>query len=582
VSAAAWNALRSERNPLHRSSLNTPSSGHGIESSRYHRGVGTAEPELGAAVRPERSAGRLIEALRRRHERRRRLFPRALLVGLLAGLVASFFRALLERAEELRGLLILRLQPCGAGGLALLLVLGAAGAVLALWLVHRFEPSAAGSGIPQLKAVLHRLRPMSGARLIAVKFAGGLCAIGSGLALGREGPTIQMGGAAGRLVARWWPSSSHERGLLIAAGAGGGLAAAFNAPLAGLVFVLEEIQKNFAPGVFSATFLASVCADAVSRFLFGQTAVFGSAPIAAPPLGSLPLFLLLGAASGALAVGFDRGLLGVLRLFDRTSPRGRLLAAGGVGGSVALIAWFSPSLVGSGGPIVSRTLSGQGAVGVLLLTLVLRFGMTLGSYGTGVPGGIFAPLLVLGSQAGLALGLAAAAFSPALVGEPRAWAVVGMAALFAGTVRAPLTGIVLMVEMTESYTLMLPLLVASFTAQWVADRLGEPPIYDSLLKRELQRSGAIEVPGEALMLEIDVLPDAPFAGCRVADLGLPQGCLIVALERRGSHRVVTGESVLRVGDRLQVTLAPAAAGAIGMLRAGVGLEARRPGGESDA
>lgn len=532
-------------------------------------------PESGADAQPVRSAGRLIEALRRRHERRRRIFPRALLVGAIAGLVASFFRAGLERFEEWRGLLVQRLHPLGGAGLAALVVLGAAGAALAVWLVRRFEPAAGGSGIPQLKAVLHRLRPMSGGRLIAVKFAGGLAAIGSGLALGREGPTIQMGGAVGRVVARRLPSSSHERGILIAAGAGAGLAAAFNAPLAGLVFVLEEIQKNFAPGVFTATFLASVTADAVSRFLFGQTAVFHTPPIPTPPLGSLPLFVLLGVAAGLLAVAFDRGLLAVLRLFDRASGRGRLVAAAGVGAVIGAVAWFAPALVGSGGPLVTRTLAGHGALGLLLLTLALRFVLTIFSYGTGAPGGIFAPMLVLGSQAGLALGVAAAGIAPTLAGEPRAWAVVGMAALFAGTVRAPLTGIVLMVEMTESYTLMLALLAASFAAQWVADRLGEPPIYDSLLERELRRTSDVERPEGALMVELDLLPGAPFAGRRVADLGLPAGCLIVALERRAEHLVVSGETVLRAGDRLQVVLAPGAADALGRLRAGVGLESTR-------
>lgn len=532
--------------------------------------VSAADSE--ASAKPERSAGRLMEALRRRHERRRRIFPRALLVGAAAGLVASFFRAGLERFEEWRGLLVQRLHPLGGTGLGALMLACASGALLAVWLVRRFEPSAAGSGIPQLKAVLHRLRPMSGGRLIAVKFAGGLAAIGSGLALGREGPTIQMGGALGRVVARRLPSSSHERGILIAAGAGAGLAAAFNAPLAGLVFVLEEIQKNFAPGVFTATFLASVTADAVSRFLFGQTAVFHTPPIPTPPLGSLPLFLLLGVAAGLLAVAFDRGLLAVVRLFDRTSERGRLVAAAAIGAAAGVVAWFAPALVGSGGPLVARTLAGEATIALLLLTLVMRFALTIFSYGTGAPGGIFAPMLVLGSQTGLAMGLAAAAFAPALAGEPRAWAVVGMAALFAGTVRAPLTGIVLMVEMTESYSLMLALLAASFAAQWVADHLGEPPIYDALLERELERSREVETPEGALMVDLDVLPGAPFAGRRVADLGLPPGCLIVALERRAAHHVVGGDTVLRAGDRLQVVLAPGAAEALGLLRAGVGLE----------
>lgn len=222
--------------------------------------------------------------------------------------------------------------------------------------------------------------------------------------------------------------------------------------------------------------------------------------------------------------------------------------------------------------MVERALSGRGLVGALLLTLAVRFVLTLSSYGTGAPGGIFAPLLVLGSQAGLAAGLSAAGLLPSLVGEPRAWAVVGMAALFAGTVRAPLTGIVLMLEMTESYSLMLPLLAASFAAQWVAERLGEAPIYDSLLDRELRRTVEIEALESALMLELDVLPDAPFAGRSVAELGLPAGCLVVALERRGRSIVVTGGTRLLVGDRLHVVVAPQAESAVGALRIGVGME----------
>ncbi|MGE0639043.1 MAG: H(+)/Cl(-) exchange transporter ClcA [Thermoanaerobaculia bacterium] len=521
------------------------------------------------------SARRLISQLRRRHERRRRLFPRALLVGAVAGLVASLFRAAVERVEEGRSELVQNLHARGISGLLLLVLLCAAGVTFAVWLVRRFEPSAGGSGIPQLKAVLHRLRPMSGARLLAVKFTGGVSAIASGLALGREGPTIQMGGAIGRIVARWFPSSTHERGILIAAGAGSGLAAAFNAPLAGLIFVLEEIQRNFAPGVFSTTFLACVTADAVSRLLFGQTAVFHTSPIPAPHLGALIFFVLLGAAIGLLSVAFNRGLLFTLRLFDRTSPRGRLAAAAGMGALVAIVAWYAPTLVGGGALLVDRSLAGNGIVAGLLLALAARFFLSLGSYGTGAPGGIFAPLLVLGSQAGLAAGLGMAAFSPALAGEPRAWAVAGMAALFAGTVRAPLTGIVLMLEMTESYTLMLPLLAASFAAQWTADRLGDPPIYDSLLERELHREKKTEALDGALMLELDLLPEAPFVGRRVSDLGLPQGCLIVTLERRHHHVVVTGDTELRAGDRLHVVVAPEAADAVGLLRVGVGVDGAR-------
>jgi CIC family chloride channel protein len=544
---------------------------------RYHRRV--TETEIaGPPPGGERTGGGLVEELRRRHERRRRLFPRVLLVGLVVGVVSSFFRAGLERAEEWRGLLVASLHPWGAAGFVLLAGGAAAGVALAVWVVRRFAPEAAGSGIPQLKAALHRLAPLAGLRLVAVKFAGGLAAIASGLALGREGPTIQMGGALGRAVSDRVPTTAHERQVLIAAGAGGGLAAAFNAPLAGLVFVLEEIQKNFAPGIFTATFLASVTADAVSRFLFGQVAVFGTTPIAAPPLGAVPLFALLGVAAGLLAVAFNRGLLATLRLFDRVPAGGRVAAGAAVGAAAGAVAWFAPPLVGGGAALVHRALAGDGLIAALLATLAARFALTLASYGTGAPGGIFAPLLVLGAQGGLACGLAAAALAPGLAGEPRAWAVAGMAALFAGTVRAPLTGIVLMLEMTEGYSLMLPLLVASFAAQWVADLAGEAPIYDSLVERELERSSAVERPAGTLLLELDVAEEAPFAGRRVAELGLPQGVLIVALERRGHQLVVTGRSQLHAGDRLTVVVGPEAASYLGLLRVGLGLEIEAPGG----
>ncbi|MEO8277160.1 MAG: H(+)/Cl(-) exchange transporter ClcA [Thermoanaerobaculia bacterium] len=519
-----------------------------------------------------RASRRLIDGLRRRHERRRRLFPRALLVGIVAGLIAALFRAALEAAEMGRSLVLYRLHPMGFPGLLLFAAICGTGVGLSVWLVQRFEPSASGSGIPQLKAVLHRLRAMAGIRLILVKFAGGVAAIGSGLALGREGPTIQMGGAVGRVVARWYPSSTHERGILIAAGSGAGLAAAFNAPLAGLVFVLEEIQKNFAPGVFSATFLACVTADAISRSLFSQSAILQTSPIAAPALASLPLFLVLGLAAGLLAVGFNRGLLRVVNAIGRASARGRLAMAVGVGLAIGAVAWFAPTLAGGGTPLVESALSGRGLIEGLIITLALRFVLTLASYGTGAPGGIFAPLLVLGSQGGLAAGLAVAAVWPSLGAEPRAWAVAGMAGLFAGTVRAPLTGIVLMLEMTESYTLMLPLLITSFAAQWVAERSGDPPIYDSLLERELLRAGPAETSEGAVMLELDVHSGAPFAGQRIGEIGLPQGCLIVTIDRRGRHLVATGDSVLRPGDRLQVLLAPEAIPAIGRLRSGLGVD----------
>lgn len=516
--------------------------------------------------------GSLISGLRRRHERRRRLFPRALLVGAGVGLLSSFFRAAVDRGEDLRAAVHVILQTLGRAGLPIFALAGGMIVALSVIAVRLVAPAAAGSGIPNLKAVLHRSRAMGGVRLIAVKFFGGFAAITAGLALGREGPTIQMGGAVGGLLSRRLRSTAHERQVMIAAGAGAGLAAAFNAPLAGLIFVLEEVQKNFAPGIFTATFIASVTADSVSRVLFGQRAIFPTLAVAVPPLSAIPFFALLGVAAGLLAVAFNRGLLATVRSLDRFGTPARVGFAALAGGVIAALAWFQPVLVGGGGRLVEQAIAGEGVVHLLLGTMLLRFVLTLASYGTGAPGGIFAPLLVLGSQTGLALGLVAAALLPGLHVAPAAWAVVGMAALFAGTVRAPLTGIVLMLEMTESYTLMLPLLVGTFAAQWVADLLREPPIYDALLQRELDGAAETQRPESALMLELDVHPGAPFVGRRVADIGLPAGVLIVAIERRGADVVATGSTLLAAGDRLAIAVAPEAAHGLGPLRVGLGLE----------
>jgi CIC family chloride channel protein len=188
--------------------------------------------------------------------KRRHILPKALIVGLVAGLIASAFRVALQFLERGNLALLGGMAPAirwvvGGG-------LGAIGGALSVWLVRRFAPEAAGSGIPHLKAVVLGERTLNWRRLLPVKFFAGVAGIGGGLALGREGPTIQMGGATGLMVSEWFrvKSGEGERKALISAGAGAGLAAAFNAPLAGVMFVLEELQGNFTPVVFVAAFMA--------------------------------------------------------------------------------------------------------------------------------------------------------------------------------------------------------------------------------------------------------------------------------------------------------------------------------------
>ena len=221
---------------------------------------------------PAEARSEIQEYLEVSHERHK-LFPRAAIVGLCAGVVAIVFRALLAAANGLRNLLIDWAYTVPFFGWIFPMLFSAAGAAIAAMLVFRYAPEAGGSGIPHLKAVLHRLRDLTWGRILTVKMVSGVFAIGSGLALGREGPTVQMGGAVADGIAQGLHVTRQDRLTLTAAGAGAGLAAAFNAPLSGLVFVLEEMQRDFRPAVFGAAFVAAVSADVVARSVSGQLPV---------------------------------------------------------------------------------------------------------------------------------------------------------------------------------------------------------------------------------------------------------------------------------------------------------------------
>lgn len=293
--------------------------------------------------------------------------------------MAVTFRALLALGDQVRDGLIAWGQRAPSIGWAGPVLFGATGAALAVALTRRYAPEAAGSGIPHIEAVLHRLRELRWRRVLPVKFLGGTLAIGAGLALGREGPTVQMGGSVGAAVAEWLRSPTRERLTLIAAGAGAGLAAAFNAPLAGLVFVLEEVQRDFRPGVFGAAFIAAAVADILARLVAGQLPVFTVPSYPVPPLVSLPAFALLGAIAGLLGVLFNRGLLIVLDRFGQLQERTILAVAALVGATSGLMGWFVPGLIGGGHDLTERLLLGEIALAAIPLVFLARFGLTFGN-----------------------------------------------------------------------------------------------------------------------------------------------------------------------------------------------------------
>jgi CIC family chloride channel protein len=501
-------------------------------------------------------------------EQRRRMFPRAAFVGLCAGMVASFFRIALAGADAFRNGLIEWSHQYPFWGWAFPMFFGMAGALLSVILVRSFAPEASGSGVPHLEAVLHRLRVLDWKRILPVKFIAGTLALGGGLALGREGPTVQMGGAIGDAISKWLKVPPRERRTLIAAGAGAGLAAAFNAPLSGVIFVLEEIQRDFHPFVFGAAFLAAAIADIVSRVLSGAFPVFSIPDYPTPPIASLPIFALLGIFAGLLGVVFNRSLLGTMNLFARVKGRWSLPVAASVGALVGLAGWFSPMMIGGGHSLAEAALAGNLILSVIPAFFVIRFLMTILSYGTGAAGGIFAPLLALGALLGLALGQIANRIAPGIVPQPAVFAVVGMAAYFTAIVRAPLTGIVLIVEMTGNYRQMLPLLVACFCAYAVAELLKDLPIYEALLERDLLRDGSHIKLKEPMVMEFLIEQGAPFVGREVRLLGLPPGCVLVRCTEGACVFVPTATTTLEAHMKITVVIAPEAAHGLTKLRNG--------------
>lgn len=419
------------------------------------------------------------------------LIPLALISGVAgagAGFIGGLFRLVLEKADGLR----LALPGWWADqpflGCGLLIVGAATATAISAWLVRRFSKNAAGSGIPHVEAVISGDLPPAPFILLPVKFVGGVLAIGAGLALGREGPCVQMGATLAHLLGKVCGRNLADCRTLLAAGAGAGLAAAFNAPLAGSAFVMEELTRQFETRNAIAALGASGSAIVVARLFTGPAPDFAMATVPYPADLDNLLCIALGVIAGLLGVAYNRVLLGALVMADRLAGWPVEIRAAMIGALVGALAWFAPGLPGGGHDLTQQALNGTAALALLPLIYLLRMGLGAVSYAAGTPGGLFAPLLVLGAQMGFVFG---GLFDPGGI-DPTShavsFAVVGMAALFTAAVRAPLTGIILVTEMTENSRLLLPMLAACFSAMAVATMLREPPIYDSLKQRTLALS----------------------------------------------------------------------------------------------
>jgi len=370
----------------------------------------------------------------------------------------------------------------------LLPVLVAAGAAfVARWLVGRYAQEASGSGVQRVEAIIRGGAASLNPAVLPVKFVGGVLALGAGLALGREGPTVQMAATIGQAWARVFKLRPGDHRALLAAGAGAGLAAAFNAPLAGAIFVFEELLRRFELRVAVATLAACSGGLVIMRTLIGDHLVFAVPPLQVDLFPGYFLFLALGVVMGALGVVYSRMVVAGLDISDRMRRIPPELQAAIVGGIFGLLAFFAPGMIGGGESQVEVMLSGDQALVTIAIMFAVRLVLGPLSYAPGLPGGLFAPLLVIGAAAGLLFGKGLESTIPELTPPLAALAAVGMGALFTAVVGAPVTGIALVVEMTGATTLFVPLLTACAGALAVPALVGQRPIYDTLRDRDATR-----------------------------------------------------------------------------------------------
>jgi len=475
----------------------------------------------------------------------------ALLIGVGAGLGAVAFRWLIT---TFTGLLSGHADYSRAGhagnphvpflGHWFVLLAPVAAGLLYGPLVQRFAREARGHGVPEVMYAVARRGGRIAPQVAAVKALASALCIGGGGSVGREGPIVQIGSALGSSLGQLVRLSESRMRVLVACGAAGGIAATFNAPLAGVFFAMELILRDFAAESFGMVVLSSVTASVIGRSVFGDTPFISLPAFHVQHLAQYALFALLGVLAGALGVGFGKVLYRIEDACDAVW-RGPEWARPAVGGLLlGLLLLVLPEMYGVGYPVLEHALDGGYAIAFLLALMAGKMVATSLTIGIGGSGGVFAPSLFVGAVFGSAFGQAAHQLLPGLAGSPEAFGIVGMGAVFAGAARAPITAVVILFELTGEYGIILPLMAAIVLATMVSRVLGRETIYTAKLRRRGIDLDAPVDPAAALTVAQAMTPPPPAlpvtARLREARGSLPpdrHGLLALA-DEDGRHRGV--------------------------------------------
>jgi len=399
-----------------------------------------------------------------------------IIVGILAGLIAVLFTLGIDAVHQ--GLFGLTPSPWRR-----FLVPSTVSLFTGL-LLARFFNAARGSGVPQTKAAYHLHQGVIPPRVPLGKFLTGVLCIGSGHSMGREGPSVQLGAGLASWVGQWLRLSPRQIQNLVPVGASAALAAAFNTPIAAVLFSLEEIVGDMNAPLLGSTVVASVASVIVERSILGNEPLFHVPEYRLVHPGELLAYAALGIAGGVVSLAFCKGLLTTRGMFKRLPAWTRSWQPAMGGLAIGGIIVFYPQVAGVGYQYVDQSLNGGLILTTMAVLCVVKMAATIISYASGNAGGIFAPSLYLGAMLGGTMGLAVQHVAPFPVAGPGAYALVGMGTLFAGIIRAPLTSVFMIFEITQDYQILVPLMVANLLSLAISRRFQPEPIYQALLRQD--------------------------------------------------------------------------------------------------
>lgn len=480
------------------------------------------------------------------------------LVGLFVGLAIALYRFALGNAEHAMRFVTSLLKDGGALYLLWFAVL--AGACLLVGKLMRVEPYTQGSGIPQTVAEVAGKIDMPLARVIPIKFVEGVLCVFSGLSLGREGPSVLLGGLIGKAVSLVAHDNRQHERLLVTCGAAAGMSAAFHAPLTGVLFAVEEIHKAFTAPLVISAMTASVAADLVCSQIVGQTPVIHFVTYVEMPHELFASVVVMGVGCGIAGSLHNAGMFVVQeRVFDRITKHAPYLRIAIPFALAGVVAYFWPDLLCGGDAIIERLVNiDAGSIGFLTLLLLGKYLFTNICFGSGAPGGTLLPLVVLGALFGAIYGIVASRF----VGVPTTYEsefiVLGIAGLFAAVIQSPVTAVVLVFELTGNLNALLATTTVSLIAYVTATLLGTHPFYEHLSVRLLGtiESGDNDVAEKGTMVArtFQVGIGSLVESRTIQEIHWPKDMIVVSISRAGNESIANGQTRIEALDTLTILM----------------------------